>query len=167
MRTVEELFQEQIKDLYSAESQLTKALPKMAEAANHPELRQAFTTHLAETENQMERLKQVAALGGFDPGGKTCEGMQGCVKEGKEAMSGSGDPKVNDIALIVAAQRVEHYEIAGYGNARYLAELLGFQEAATLLRRTEEEEERTDKLLTSLCQNQIAPSAPLGERVAR
>lgn len=148
--TLEKLFVEELKDLYSAENQITKALPKMAKAASSPELRKAFESHLKETEGQIERLEKIFEILGKSPKGKTCHGMKGVLEEGSEAMEEFKDPAVRDVAMITAAQRVEHYEMAGYGGVRAYAELLGQKEIAQLLQETLEEEEAADEKLTSI-----------------
>ena len=144
-----ELFQDQIKDLYSAEKQIIQALPKMAKKTTNPELRSAFERHLEETRGQAARLEQIADELDFSPRGKKCKGAEGLIEEGKEAMQ-EFEGEVLDAALIGAAQRVEHYEMAGYGTARAHAELLGFTKAARLLQQTLDEETRTDKKLSQL-----------------
>lgn len=144
-----ELFEDQIKDLYSAEKQIVQALPKMAKNATNPQLRAGFEKHLEETRGHVTRLEQIADELGFSPRGKKCKGCEGLIEEGKEAMEEfEGD--VLDAALIGAAQRVEHYEMAGYGTARAHAALLGFTKAAKLLQQTLDEETRTDKKLSQL-----------------
>ena len=146
-----ELFEEQIKDLYSAEKQIVQALPKMAKNTTNPQLRAAFEKHLEETKNHVARLEQIAEELEFTPRGKKCKGAEGLIEEGKEAMEEFEDETL-DAALIGAAQRVEHYEIAGYGTARAHAELLGFTKAARLLQQTLDEEIRTDKKLSQLAE---------------
>jgi ferritin-like metal-binding protein YciE len=144
-----ELFEDQIKDLYSAEKQIVQALPKMAKNSTNPQLRAGFERHLEETRGHVARLEQIADELGFSPRGKKCKGCEGLIEEGKEAMEEfEGD--VLDAALIGAAQRVEHYEMAGYGTARAHAALLGFTKAAKLLQQTLDEETRTDKKLSQL-----------------
>ena len=147
--TVEKLFVDELKDLYSAENQITKALPKMAKAATSSELRTAFETHLKETEGQIKRLDQVFEILGKASGGKTCKGMRGLLEEGAEVM-GETEGEVRDAAMISAAQRVEHYEMAGYGTVRTYAELLGQNEIANLLQQTLDEEGETNKKLTQI-----------------
>lgn len=156
------LLTQEIKDLYSAENQLIKALPKMVKAATDPALKEAFTTHLEETKVQAERLDEVAKLLEITPKGKVCKAMKGLVEEGSEAMEEDGDPVVKDLGLIGAAQRVEHYEISGYGTARTLAEFLGLTEVVDLLQTTLDEEGATDKILTELAET-LMPQAPGGE----
>jgi ferritin-like metal-binding protein YciE len=153
------LFVEQLQDLYDAEQRLTKALPKMAAAAHNPALKSAFQEHLRQTENQVRRLEQVFQSLGKSAQTKTCEAMKGLVEEGSEVISGEGDPDVKDAALIAAAQRVEHYEMAGYGTVRTFAQRLGKSEAARLLQETLNEETETDKKLTTLAEKAINPKA--------
>ncbi len=145
-----ELYLDELKDLFSAENQLTKALPKMAKAASANKLRQAFEEHLEQTKDQVERLRQVFEMLGEKATGKKCLGMEGLVKEGTEIMGEDFEAEVMDAALISAAQRVEHYEIAAYGTVSAYADLLGESEQAFLLRETLEEEKETDKKLTEL-----------------
>lgn len=153
--SLEDLFCDQIQDLYDAEQRLTKALPKMAGAAESPQLQKAFEQHLRETENQINRLERVFALLNKDVESKTCEAMKGLIAEGDEVIQAKGDPDVKDAALIAAAQRVEHYEMAGYGTARTFAQRLGLQEAAQLLQETLNEEGATDHKLTELAEQAI------------
>jgi ferritin-like metal-binding protein YciE len=145
-----DLLVHELKDLYNAEVQLTKALPKMAKAATAPELKKAFETHLRETENQVARLDKIAGILGQPLKGKKCKAMEGLVEEGKEVLEEDGEPTMIDLALIGSAQKVEHYEIAGYGTARTIAELLGEDKIATILQETLDEEGNTDKLLTEI-----------------
>jgi ferritin-like metal-binding protein YciE len=147
-----ELFQDQIKDLYSAEKQIVQALPKMARATTNPLLRAAFEKHLEETRGHVARLEQIAEELDFTPRGKKCKGAEGLIEEGKEAMQEFEDETL-DAALIGAAQRVEHYEMAAYGTARAHAELLGFTKAVRLLQQTLDEETRTDKKLSQLAES--------------
>jgi ferritin-like metal-binding protein YciE len=149
------LYIEELRDLYNAENQITKALPKMAKAATSPELKQAFEMHLEETQGQIGRLEQIFEALGESPKGKTCKAMQGLVEEGEEILKAKADPMVRDAALIAAAQRVEHYEIAGYGTVRTYAKLLKEQKAAKLLQATLDEEGATDEKLTSLAEGGI------------
>jgi len=157
-----ELLEEQIKDIYSAENQILKALPKMAKAANSLELKKAFETHRAETEQHVKRLTQIAEQLKIKPTGKKCKAMEGLVEEGKEVIEEEGEDSVIDAALIAAAQKVEHYEISAYGSARALAEKLGEEEVADLLQETLDEESATDEKLTQICETIVA-SAPLRE----
>jgi ferritin-like metal-binding protein YciE len=150
MDSLRDLFVDQLQDLYSAETQLVEALPKLASAASHAELRDAFEQHLAETREHVQRLETIFGQLGETPGGKTCKGMQGLIKEGDEVLAAQGDPNVIDAALIAAAQRVEHYEIAAYGTAATLAGHLDLGDAADILGQTLDEEETADKLLTKI-----------------
>jgi len=147
--TLKELLVEQLQDLYSAENQLVSALPKMAKAAHAAPLKEGFLQHLTETKEHVRRLEKVLKSLGVKAGGKTCRAMQGLVKEGSEMISEHASTHVKDAGLIAAAQRVEHYEIAGYGCVRTYATLLGFKEAARTLQQTLNEEAATDKKLTS------------------
>jgi ferritin-like metal-binding protein YciE len=150
---LQEFLVEELKDLYSAEKQITKALPKMIKSASSRELKTAFESHLKETEKQIERLETILEEMEESPRGKKCKGMEGLLEEGKEAMEENSDePEVLDVALIAAAQRVEHYEIAGYGCARTYAQLLGMDEAVQLLEATLEEEKATDIKLTQIAE---------------
>jgi ferritin-like metal-binding protein YciE len=153
--TLEDLLVDELKDLYNAEQQLVKALPKMARAASSPELRSAFEEHLDVTRGQIERLDEVFERLGRSPGRKKCKGMEGLIEEGKERLDGDIQESVRDAALIAAAQKVEHYEIAGYGCARTFAQMLGDDESASLLEQTLEEEKQTDEKLTELAENII------------
>lgn len=159
LNSFDELLVEQLEDLYDAEQRITKALPKMAEAARSSTLKSAFQEHLRQTQNQVTRLEQVFQMLGKSAKSKTCEAMKGLVAEGEEVISSSGNPDVKDAALIAAAQRVEHYEIAGYGTARTFAERLGRHDAARLLQETLDEEAATDKKLSSLAEQSINPRA--------
>lgn len=151
MKSLEDFLMEELKDLYSAEKQLTKALPKMAKAANSDELRQAFEDHLKETEGQVARLEKISKLaGGRSLAGKKCKAMEGLIEEGKEIMEEDCTPEVRDVALIAAAQKVEHYEIASYGCAKTYARLLGYSEVEELLEETQQEESSADEKLTAL-----------------
>ena len=150
LETLRELYIEELKDLYSAETQITKALPKLAETATNSALRQAFEHHLEETRNHVARLEQIFEKLDESAKGKTCEGMKGLLKEGDERAKEDGDTDVLDAGLISAAQRVEHYEIAAYGSARTYAELLGEKEAVRLLEQTLEEEKTADAKLTQV-----------------
>ncbi len=149
------LYVDELKDLYNAENQLLKALPRMAKAATAPELKEAFTEHLEVTRKQVERLEQIFSSLGVSPKGKKCKAMEGLIEEGKEIMEEDGDPAVIDAALIAAAQRVEHYEMAGYGCVRTFANLLGEEDAVALLQETLDEEGEADKKLTELAETII------------
>ena len=152
LETLRDLFVDELKDLYSAEQQLLKALPKMAKAATAKELKTAFESHLKETMGQVERLDQVFEGLDVRPTGKTCKAMKGLVAEGAELMKEDADPDVMDAGLIAAAQRVEHYEMAGYGCVRTYAALLGETKAAKLLQQTLDEEGAADKKLTQIAE---------------
>jgi ferritin-like metal-binding protein YciE len=147
---LQRLYMEQLKDIYSAESQLLKALPKMAKAARSQDLRQGFEKHLEQTKGQVERLEQIFRALDENPKGKKCMGMQGLIEEGEEVIKEESATDALDAGLIAAAQRVEHYEIAAYGSVRAFAELLGDDDSVNLLRQTLEEEKETDKTLTEL-----------------
>jgi ferritin-like metal-binding protein YciE len=150
LNTLNDVLEEQLMDLYSAEQQLITALPKMAQAASNTELRQAFETHLQETRGHFERLQELLPTLGFQTGGETCEAMQGLIKEGEKVVQAQGDPNAKDAALIAAAQRVEHYEIAAYGTARTLAGQLDLDDAKDILDQTLDEESHADTLLTKI-----------------
>lgn len=158
-KTLNDLFHDQLQDAYSAEYQLTKALPKMAQAASSPELRAGFEQHLTETKNQLARLEQVCAQLGCDTGSNTCEAMEGLVEEGEEVMGLGLDADAQDAGLIAAAQKVEHYEIALHGTLCTFAKQLGHTQAASLLHETLEEEKRTDQKLTALAERGINRAA--------
>ena len=155
LNSLRELYVDQLKDLYSAETQITKALPRMAKKAESRDLKSAFEEHLHQTQGQIERLDQIFQLLRQSPRGKKCVGMEGLIAEGKEIMTEDLDPAVMDAALIAAAQKVEHYEISGYGTARAYARLLDEDQAVQLLSETLEEEEQTDKKLTQLAESGI------------
>lgn len=146
----EKLFVNELKDLYSAEKQITHALPKMAKAAASDELKKAFETHLKQTQGQIERLDRVFEILGKTGTGKTCLGMKGLIEEGQEVMEDTIEGGLRDAAMIAAAQRVEHYEIAAYGTVRTLADMMGQKEIAKLLQDTLNEEGETDKKLTQI-----------------
>lgn len=152
MPALKELLVEEMQDLLHAEGQLVKALPKMARAAKEPKLKQAFEKHLEETKGHVERLKQAFELLGAKPKAKVCKAMQGLVEEGQEKITEGKEKEdaLADLGLVAAAQKVEHYEISGYGTLRTVAEQLGETRVAKLLAQTQAEEEKTDKLLTQL-----------------
>jgi len=158
-KTLTDLFHDQLQDAYSAETQLTKALPKMAKAANSAELRSGFETHLQETQNQLSRLEQVCKQVGCKTGSNTCEAMEGLVSEGDEIIGLGLDKDAQDAGLIAAAQKVEHYEIALYGTLCTFAKQLGHSDAARLLHETLQEEKRTDEKLTQLAERGINQKA--------
>ena len=149
----------ELKDLYSAESQLVKALPRMAKAAHSEELRQAFTDHLEETKTHVDRLKDIFKQLEYAPTGHHCAGMEGLLEEGKDMIEEDAPEEVKDAGLICAAQRVEHYEIAGYGSARTFAKLLGMDHVAQILQETLDEEGAADKKLTALAMKKINPAS--------
>jgi ferritin-like metal-binding protein YciE len=163
MNTLRDLYIDELKDLYSAEKQLIKAIPKMAKAANDPELSKAFQTHLRQTERQVQRLEQVFEELGESPRGKKCIGMEGLIEEGNELIKEDPDPDVLDAGLIAKAQHIEHYEIAGYGTVRTYAQLMGADRQAQLLQETLDEEGETDKLLTQLAESSINIEAATAE----
>ena len=155
MESLKDLYLEQLRDLFDAETQLVEALPKMASAANNPNLKNAFNQHLRQTREQITRLERIFSALGERPEGQTCEGMKGLIKEGEQMIKAKGDPDVIDAGLIAAAQRVEHYEIAGYGTVRTYAEMLGADEAMRMLEKSLQEEEETDDKLTELAESQV------------
>ena len=157
--SLKQLYVEQLRDLYSAETQILKALPKMAERASHAELKAAFQTHLRQTEEQVRRLEGIFQELGESSSGHHCKGMEGLLKEGEEMLREKADPDVLDAGLIAAAQRVEHYEIAGYGCVRTYANTLGLQGQARTLQTTLDEEGQTDKDLTALAERIVNPDA--------
>jgi len=155
MESLQDLFVHQLQDLYNAENQILRALPKMIKKASARELKAAFQEHLDVTKQQVERLELVFESVGEKVKGKTCKAMKGIIEEAKESMEEDAEPEVLDAALIADAQRVEHYEIAGYGTVRAYAELLGNSKAAKLLQQTLDEEGEADKKLTSLAESLI------------
>lgn len=152
LNSLHDVYVHQLKDLYSAEKQIIEALPKMAQAASSDELRAAFEKHLRQSETHLERVHQVLDELDVNPGNVKCDGMEGLIKEGEDAIKTGGQAAAKDAMLISAAQRVEHYEIAGYGSVRTYANLLGYSEAADLLQATLDEEGETDKKLTQLAE---------------
>jgi ferritin-like metal-binding protein YciE len=159
LQTLEDLFVHELRDLYSAENQLVKALPKMAKAASAPELKEGFEQHLEETKEQVSRLEEIFEMLGQKGKGVKCKAMEGLIEEGKEILEMDAEPEVADAALIGAAQKVEHYEIAGYGTARTFAQVLGHEKAVKLLQQTLDEEAATDKKLTELAESIVNPQA--------
>lgn len=153
--SLNDLFVSQIEDLYDAENRLTKALPKMAEAAHSSQLKQAFQQHLTETHGHVSRLETIFRELGVEAKRETCEAMKGLIAEGEEMIKAKGDPEVKDAALIAAAQRVEHYEMSGYGTAKTFAKHLGKTQAANLLQQTENEEVAADKKLTTIAESSV------------
>ncbi len=158
-KTLTDLFHNQLQDAYSAETQITKALPKMAKAATSPDLKAGFEQHLAETKNQLTRLEKVCSMVGCKTGGNTCEATEGLIAEGEEVMGMGLDPDTLDAGLIAAAQKVEHYEIAVYGTLCAFAKRLGHANAAAVLHETLEEEKATDEKLTQLAERGINQKA--------
>lgn len=155
MESLKELYVDELKDLWSAETQITKALPKMIKAATSPKLKKAFNTHLKQTEGHIKRLERICKELDESPRGKKCVGMEGLLKEGSELIKEKPDAEVLDAGLIAAAQHVEHYEMAGYGCVRTWARQLGEDSHADLLQQTLDEEELTDRLLTELAVSEI------------
>src|SRR4051812_16782238 len=155
MKTLQNLFVSQLQDAYSAETQLVGALPKMAGAAKEEDLRAGFEKHLQETKNQVRRLEKACKLVNCPTGGETCEAMQGLLTEGEEALNLDAEPMVKDAALIAAAQKVEHYEIALYGCLCSWADELGLSDVRDLLHQTLEEEKATDAKLTELAERRV------------
>jgi ferritin-like metal-binding protein YciE len=164
MESLEGLLQDELKDIYDAEKQLTKALPKMAKKATNDELRQAFEEHLQQTEQHIERLDQVFEQLDMPARGKKCEGMRGLIAEGQEMMSEAEDDATRDAVMIASAQKVEHYEIASYGSVRTWANLLGKSKVAALLEETLDEEKEADQRLTSIAESIVNPEAARGEQ---
>jgi len=162
MESLKELYIDELKDLYSAEKQLVKALPKMAKNATNPELKDAFTTHLQETEGHVERLEQIFEMLGERPGGKKCKGMEGLVEEAKELLEEDATEAVLDAGMISKAQHVEHYEMAGYGTVRTYARLLGLDDQADLLQETLDEEGHANELLTQIAESSVNLEAEAG-----
>jgi ferritin-like metal-binding protein YciE len=162
MNDLQDLLVENLKDLYSAETQLLKALPKVAKKVENEQLREALTMHVKETEEHSKRLERILTRMGEKPGGKKCVGMEGLIDEAKELMGEDAEPDVMDAGLIVDCQKVEHYEIAGYGSAVTFAKLLGDNESARLLAQTLDEEEAADKKLTAIAESSINVQAAQG-----
>ena len=155
LENLKQLYVEELKDAYDFEQRLVDALPRMAETASAPELREAFETHLQETRTQVVRLEEIFRALGETPDRKTCKGMKGLLAEAEEYLDARGDRDTIDASLISAAQRVEHYEMAVYGSLRAYAECMGFGEHATLLQASLDEEGEADKLLTALAESAI------------
>lgn len=155
MRTLEDLYMDLLKDLYSAEKQLVKALPKMAKNSQASDLQQAFQEHLRQTEGHVERIERIFSEMGGSPRGKKCVGMEGLIEEGNELLKEDAEPEVRDAGLIAAAQKVEHYEIASYGTARAWAQRLGYDRAAQLLQETLEEESMANEKLTQIAESHV------------
>ena len=159
MNSLEELFVDELKDLFNAENQLLKALPKLAKKATSPSLKKAFTDHLKETEGHVKRLEKIGQTLGETLTGKKCAAMEGLVEEGSEILEEDGQNAVIDAALIGAAQRVEHYEIAAYGTIRAMAETLGHDDVVEVLQETLDEEGAADKLLTQIATDEVLEAA--------
>jgi ferritin-like metal-binding protein YciE len=164
--TLQKLYTDELRDLYNAENQLVKALPKMAKAASSEELKDAFEKHLEQTKGHVERLEQVFEELGEKPKGKTCRAMKGLIEEGAEILKEEGEDSVIDAGIIVTAQKVEHYEIAGYGSVRTFAHLLGQNKAAELLQSTLDEEAETNQLLNRLAESIVNPEALMDTELA-
>jgi len=164
LESLNDLYLEQLRDLYSAETQILDALPKMAAAATSPDLKQGFNDHLRQTEEHVRRLERIFTDLQEKPKGETCEAMKGLLKEGSTMVKAKGEPAAVDAGLIAAAQRVEHYEIAAYGTVRTYAESLGKQEHVTLLEKTLKEEKQTDEKLTQLAESHINQDAGVAAR---
>jgi ferritin-like metal-binding protein YciE len=165
LNSLQDLLHHELKDLFSAENQLVKALPKMAKAATNEDLRAGFEEHLEQTKGHVERLEQIAEKLGIKLSGHKCKAMEGLIEEGSELIGEDGEDSVKDAALIGAAQRVEHYEIAAYGTAVALAIHLGHEDAADLLHQTLEEERETDEKLTALAESVVnAEAGAAGDR---
>jgi len=163
LNSLHELYVDELKDLYSAENQLLKALPRMAKAANHPQLKRAFQQHERQTREHVLRLERIFRTLGERPGGKKCHGMEGLIDEGKELIQERPHPDVLDAGLIAKAQHIEHYEIAGYGTVRTYARLMGREDEARVLQQTLDDEGETDKLLTNLAVTGINVEADRAE----
>lgn len=155
LRNLEDLFHHELKDLYSAESQMIEALPKMVEEANDAQLKDSFKMHLEQTKQQKERLIKITELLNINPEGKTCKAMEGLIKEGSGMIHEKANPETKDAGLIAAAQKIEHYEISSYGTAHYYAMMLNQPEVASLLEQTLNEEKATDLKLNKLAINRI------------
>jgi ferritin-like metal-binding protein YciE len=166
LNTLEQLYISELRDLYSAENQLLKALPKMAKGASSPELKEAFEKHLEQTKGHVEKLEQLFEQLDESPKGKTCHGMKGLIEEGSEILTEDGENSVLDAGIIVAAQKVEHYEIASYGSVRTFANLLGKDEAAGLLKSTLDEESETNEILNRLAEGIVNPEALIETQLA-
>ena len=166
LETLKELYVEELRDLYNAENQLIKALPKMAKGASSDELKEAFEKHLEQTKGHVQRLEQVFEELGEKTKGKTCQAMKGLIEEGSEVLKADGEDSVLDAAIIVAAQKVEHYEIASYGSVRTFAQLLGQDKSAELLQQTLDEESEANELLNKLAEDIVNPEALMEPELA-
>jgi len=165
LKSLDDLLVHELQDIYHAEGQITKALPKMIKAASHPELQAAFEEHLEQTEGQIERLEQVFKLLGQPVKAKKCDGMAGLIEEGKKIIEEDAEPSVRDAGLIAAAQKVEHYEIASYGCVCTYAEMLGYEQVHDLLGQTLDEEETTDEKLSVLAETVINVEAEVADDI--
>ena len=163
LEILKDLYVEELKDLYSAENQILKALPRMIKVSTHPQLKKAFTTHERQTREHVKRLERICKELGVSPKGKKCGGMEGLLKEGKELIADKPEPNVLDAGLLSAAQHVEHYEMAGYGTVRTYARELGYESQAEVLQRTLNEEGETDHLLTAIAVSAINLDADGGD----
>jgi ferritin-like metal-binding protein YciE len=166
LNTLEQLYISELRDLYSAENQLLKALPKMAKGASSPELKDAFEKHLEQTKGHVERLEQIFQHLDENPKGKICHAMKGLIEEGSEILKEDGEDSVLDAGIIVAAQKVEHYEIASYGSVRTFANLLNQDEPARLLQSTLDEESETNEILNRLAEGIVNPEALIETQLA-
>jgi ferritin-like metal-binding protein YciE len=164
LSTIKDLYVKELEDLYDAENQIIQALPKMAQAASSPELRTAFEEHLQQTRGQVQRLDEIFQELGANRGGMKCRGMAGLLQEGEELMKLPAEPDVRDAGMIASAQKVEHYEIAGYGTVRTYAQMLGDKAAVRLLQQTLDEEGETDKKLSKLAERDVNKQAMAGAR---
>lgn len=162
LKNLEDLFEHELKDLYSAEKQLIQALPKMAKKANDPQLKQAFEKHLQETEGQKERLDKIFEMLSMTPGRLKCKAMEGLIEEGEDMIDENATAETKDAGLIASAQRIEHYEISGYGTAAHFAQRLGKNDVFKLLEQTLNEEQKTDTLLNDLAKSYINQKAMAG-----
>ncbi|HKW47118.1 MAG TPA: ferritin-like domain-containing protein [Gemmatimonadaceae bacterium] len=167
MESLHELYVSELKDLYSAEKQIVKALPKMVKNATNPRLRRAFSDHLDETEGHVERLEKIFQMLDAKPGGKKCKGMEGLIDEAKELLEEDPSDEVLDAGLISKAQHVEHYEMAGYGTVRTYAQQLGFDDQATLLQQTLDEEGKANELLTQIAETAVNAEAEQADEEMR
>lgn len=159
MTTLQDLFLHELADLYSAEKQILEALPAMIKVTSNPQLKKGFEMHLKETEEQKKRIEELCEKEGLELENTTCKGMKGVIEEGKEIMKMDAEPEVLDAGLIIAAQRVEHYEIAGYGSAIAHAKQLGMNDAAKILVKTLDEEKATDEKLTKIAETKVNKKA--------
>ncbi len=163
LESLNDLFVDELRDLYSAENQLVKALPKMAQAAESPDLRRALEEHLDQTKNQIQRLDKVFKSLDVPERGKECVGMRGIIEEGQEVLKEKGAASVKDAGIITAAQKTEHYEIASYGSVCTFAERLGYRDQAELLKANLSEEKKADELLTKIAERHVNKEAKRGE----